>query len=155
MRPLAPFGRLLLAGAPGALLGISLGLGKIVRDCSLTCNVGFEWAPLAILGVALATIPLSAIRTRFEGRWGYRTWHVASTLVVAASFFAFRLAAWLLLRERDLVYDLPGRAEPWDEALRWTYIAFFVWMGAVTAILGVNASAHVARLFPGADRDKG
>jgi MFS family permease len=153
MRPLSPLGRAVLAGAPGALLGAAFGFGKIVRDCALTCNVGFEWAPLAILGVALATVPLSALRVRLETSWGYRRWHIASTLVAAASFFAFRALTHLCQRHLYLA-ESAIEAEPWDTALHWTYLGFFVWVGALAAIVGVNASAHVARLFP-EDKEKG
>ena len=53
---------------PAFLLGATFGLGKIVRDCSLTCNVGYQWAPLAILAVSLGALPASSAHVRLQER---------------------------------------------------------------------------------------
>lgn len=144
--------RVLLVAAPAVLLGASLGLGKIVRDCSLTCNVGFRLAPLGILAVALATAPVAALRTRLEARLGYRSWHVGSTLFAAASFLLFRLLTHVL--QARLSAAPLGEGSAWLAALRWAYLAFFVWLGAISVVLGANAFGHLHAALPAAARER-
>jgi AAA family ATP:ADP antiporter len=143
---------MLLVALPAVLLGASLGLGKIVRDCSLTCNVGFRLAPLGILAVAVAIAPIAALRTRLEARWGYRRWHVASTLFAAASFLLFRLLTNFL--QASLSAAVPAETGVWLAALRWTYLAFFVWLGAISVVLGANAFGHVHAALPASARER-
>lgn len=137
---------------PAVLLGVALGLGKIVRDCSLTCNVGFRLAPLGILAVALATAPVAALRARLEARWGYRRWHAASTLFAAASFLLFRLLTYYL--QWSLSEAPASEAAAWLKALRWTYLAFFDWLGTVSVVLVANAFGHVHSSLRAGEREK-
>lgn len=147
----AQWPRVLLVAVPAVLLGASLGLGKIVRDCALTCNVGFRLAPLGILAVAVALAPIAALRTRLEGRWGYRRWHVASTLIAAASFLIFRLLTHTL--QTKLSAAPPAEALAWLAALRWTYLAFFVWLGVAAVVLVANVFGHVHATLPAPARE--
>ena len=73
-------GQLLLAMSPPFLIGIAFGFGKIVRDCSLTCNVGYQFFPLVILVIAVLSFPLSAVSVRLAKRWGYRQRHTPQSL---------------------------------------------------------------------------
>jgi hypothetical protein len=123
----------LLSLVPGFVVGAAFGLGKIVRDCSLTCNVGYRYAPLAVLAVAVSTLPAADLRARLEGRLGFGRWQVVSVVAIALSFFAFRGGTALAVDQGPT-------------AVRWTYLAFFVWLGVVGALLGPNVKAFVYRL---------
>jgi hypothetical protein len=146
--------RLLMAVAPAALLGIALGLGKVVRDCSLTCNVGFELAPLGILAVAALTVPFASWALRLEARLGYRKWHAACALAAAGCLLAFRAATWLELEGRRAAEAAGRAADGWVAAMQWTYLAFFVWLGAMVVLLGANAVEHVHRLHAAPERPR-
>ncbi|MEM1418446.1 MAG: hypothetical protein AAGH15_26360 [Myxococcota bacterium] len=130
--------RPLLTTAPAFLVGFAFGLGKIIRDCSLTCNVGFELAPLAMLSVALLTVPLSSALLRGSASLGFGRFAARVAGAVALGFLAFRLATW-------------GLAERVD-ALRAVYLGFFVWLGAVGALLGPTVKRGVAELHRPATR---
>lgn len=143
--------RLVLAGLPTGLLGLALGLAKVVRDCSLTCNVGYELAPLAILAIAGLAMPLSALRVRAEARLGRRTWAVGSALFAAVSFAAFPFLTRALLAAQEA----SETGQPWAEALRFVYLGFYVWVGALVALLGATAVGPVFRLFEGEQREHG
>jgi len=149
-----PLARALLVAAPAGLLATSLGLGKVVRDCSLTCNVGFELAPLAILAIAVLALPLAAARVRAERRWGYRGWQIGSALAAALSLLAIRSALLLLLRRQEAAFDRGEDPTFWIDALRWAYLAFYVWVGALVALLGANAYGHVFRLYAEGQRER-
>lgn len=125
--------------APGFVVGVTFGLAKVVRDCSLTCNVGYELAPLGMLAIAVAVLPVGALRVRLEQRWGFRRWNARSALAVAAVFIAFWSATHGLLHGRDLHPGDPS----WSGALRWTYLLFFVWVGVAGAILGPNVKGTI------------
>jgi hypothetical protein len=146
-------GRRLLLAIPAGLYAAALALGKIVRDCSLTCNVGFRLAPVAILAIAAATLPLAAFALRAERRFGYRRWQVGSLAVGAATLIAFRAVSHVLLAGGDTALRAGASAATWSQALRWTYLAFYVWIGALSAVLGVNVFSHAVRLFPGRERE--
>jgi hypothetical protein len=149
-----PWVRALLAATPAGLLATSLGLGKVVRDCSLTCNVGFELAPVAILAIALLTVPLSELRARAETRWSYRAWQVGSALLAAVSLLAFRALMLFLLRRQEAAFETDTDPTPWIEALRWAYVGFYVWIGGLLALLGANAFGHVFRLHPEGEQER-
>jgi len=125
--------------AAGFVVGATFGLAKVVRDGSLTCNVGYELAPLGMLAIAVAVLPVGALRVRLEQRWGFRRWNGRSALAVAAVFVAFWGATHGLLHGRDLHPADPS----WSGALRWTYLLFFVWVGVAGAILGPNVKGTV------------
>jgi hypothetical protein len=40
----------------------------------------------------------------------------------------------------------------WVKALRWTYLAFFVWLGTVSVVLAANAFGHVYSSLPAGER---
>jgi len=123
---------------PGFLVGVTFGLGKVVRDCSLTCNVGFRFAPLGILAVALTVVPVSALRARLETRLGFRRWQSLSAIVVAGSFAALWAVTWALLDARDRAGGGPA-----GEALRWVYLGYFVWLGVAGAVIGPNVKSTI------------
>lgn len=149
-----PWARALLAATPAGLLATSLGLGRVVRDCSLTCNVGFELAPVAILAIALLTLPLSALRARAEKRWSYRGWQIGSALAAALSLLAFRALMLLLLRRQEAALDSGADPMPRIDALRWAYVGFYVWVGGLVALLGANAFGHVFRMHSEGERER-
>ncbi len=144
-----------LVAVPAFFFAAGLGLGKIVRDCSLTCNVGYRYAPLAILAVALAVVPLASVAIRQERRCGYRRWQLSSLALAAASLLGFRLLTFWLVREQEAALAA-GRPEgAWIEALRWAYLAFYVWVGALATLLSANVLSSVQRVFPAEERERG
>ncbi|NOR14313.1 MAG: hypothetical protein GQ544_01275, partial [Candidatus Aminicenantes bacterium] len=84
-----PVSRYLLAAAPAFLIGFTFGLGMILRDCSITCNVGYKFTPLAILAVGIAAIPVSSLTVRMSNRLSYRRWQTLTLLAIAISFIIF------------------------------------------------------------------
>ena len=82
----------------------SRGLGSVVRDCALTCHVGYRHAPIAFLIVAALSFPFVALQIRMQKRWGQETWRVRSTLLIAMSLLLFRFVLTQLRGESG-----PGR----------------------------------------------
>ena len=99
--PIEGWRRRALVAVPAGIFAAGLGLGKIVRDCSLTCNVGYRYAPLAILAVALAVVPLASLAIRWERRWGYRRWQLSSLALAVVSLAGFRLLTFWLVRGQE------------------------------------------------------
>lgn len=144
-----------LVAVPAGIFGAGVGLGKIVRDCSLTCNVGYRYAPLAILAVAIAVVPLASFAIRTERRWGYRRWQLSSLILAAASLVGFRLLTFWLVQGQGAAMATAHPATAWAEALRWTYLAFYVWVGALATLLSANVLSGVLRVFPPSERAQG
>lgn len=110
------------------MLGLVLGLGGIVRDCALTCHVGYRHAPIAFLIVAGLSLPMMALQLRMQRRWGAERWRVSSTVFVVLALLAFRLLLWFLRAESGAVGNLA----------RVTYVAFFVWVDVAFMIIGAQ-----------------
>ncbi len=116
-----------IAGA-ALVLGLVQGLGSIVRDCALTCNVGYRQAPIAFLMVAALSLPLVALQLRMQRSWGPELWRVYSTLFIAVTLLAFRFALGVLHSES-------GAATILSKA---TYLGFFIWVDLAFMILGAQ-----------------
>lgn len=116
-----------IAGA-ALVLGLVQGLGSIVRDCALTCNVGYRQAPIAFLIVAALSLPLVALQLRMQRSWGPELWRVYSTLFIAVTLLAFRFALGVLHSES-------GAATVLSKA---TYLGFFIWVDLAFMILGAQ-----------------
>ncbi len=136
----ASYRRLSAAAMPSVVFGASLGIGKIVRDCSLTCNVGYQAVPLALLSIAALTAPFALLALRLERRLGPWTWQAALSVVGAASLLGFRL----------LILQLQRPA-----ALRWSYLSFYVWVGILAALLGASAFATLLLRLPAEEQERG
>ena len=120
-------------GAAAFVLGLVLGLGGIVRDCALTCHVGYRHAPIAFLVVAALSLPIMALQLRMQRRWGAEAWRVRSTVFVVAVLFAFRLLLLALHSESGSVGELA----------RVLYVAFFVWVDVAFMLIGAQLFALV------------
>lgn len=120
-------------GAAAFVLGLVLGLGGIVRDCALTCHVGYRHAPIAFLVVAALSLPIMALQLRMQRRWGAETWRVRSTVFVVAVLFAFRLLLLALHSDSGSVGKLA----------RVLYVAFFVWVDVAFMLIGAQLFALV------------
>ena len=118
-------------GAAAFVLGLVLGLGGIVRDCALTCHVGYRHAPIAFLIVAALSLPMMALQLRMQRLWGAERWRVRSTILIVGSLFAFRLLLFLLRAESGGVGTLA----------RVIYVAFFVWVDVAFMIIGAQLFA--------------
>ncbi len=132
---------MILVVLPAFSIGLAFGLGKIVRDCSLTCNVGFELSPLAILGIGILTFPISSFAMRSASRLGFKRWQILSITTVGLSFFIFwAMTFFVIVRGTP-----PGSANypPGNLTIRLTYLSFFVWLGAVGAIFTPNIKTIV------------
>lgn len=130
-------------GAAALVLGLVQGLGGIVRDCALTCNVGYRQAPIAFLIVASLSLPLVALQLRMQRTLGQELWRVYSTLFIAITLLAFRLALGVLRLDSGATGLLS----------KLTYLGFFVWVDLAFMIL----SAQLFSLLQGdeASTDRG
>lgn len=115
-------------GAAALVLGLVQGLGGIVRDCALTCNVGYRQAPIAFLIVASLSLPLVALQLRMQRSLGQELWRVYSTLFIAITLLAFRLALGMLRPESGASGLLS----------KLTYLGFFVWVDLAFMILSAQ-----------------
>ena len=151
--PLTENKRRLLASLPALLIGLAFGLGKIVRDCSLTCNVGYQLAPVAIICIALLSIPVSVLAVRFANRIGYKRWQMWSLGLIALGFFGFWIATYGIIAKyptsADTFVDNGGKLP-----VRLIYLGFFVWIGAVGTIIAPNIKSTVYRVFKTSGRTK-
>ena len=145
--------RRLLASLPALLIGLAFGLGKIVRDCSLTCNVGYQLAPLAVIAIALLSIPVSVLAVRFSSRLGYKRWQMWSLGLIALGFFIFWAAAYSIISKypvsADTLVDNGGKL-----SVKLIYLGFFVWLGAIGTIIAPNIKSTVYRVFKHSGRTK-
>ncbi len=130
------------------MLGVTFGLGKILRDCSLTCSVGYRWAPAAILAVAFFSLPVSGLHARWVRHQGFRGLQTRSLLLAGFSFLAFRLLTFAGVEWQLRELDAGTFGGPGGLVVKFSYLAFYVWLGAVSALLGPNAKLVVTRLHP-------
>lgn len=112
--------------AAAFVLGMVQGLGSVVRDCALTCHVGYRHAPMAFLIVAALSLPFVALQIRMQKRWGQETWRVRSTLLIALSLLLFRFVLSLLR----------GESGPVGTGSIVSYVGFFVWVDVAFMLLG-------------------
>lgn len=117
-----PFRRI---AAAALVLGLVQGLGGIVRDCALTCNVGYRQAPIAFLVVAALSLPLVALQLRMQRTLGPELWRVYSTLFIVITLLAFRFLLGVLRTDS-------GSATILSKA---TYLGFFIWVDLAFMIL--------------------
>jgi hypothetical protein len=115
-------------GAAALVLGLVQGLGGIVRDCALTCNVGYRQAPIAFLIVAGLSLPLVALQLRMQRSLGQELWRVYSTLFIAITLLTFRLVLGVLRPDSGATGLLS----------KLTYLGFFVWVDLAFMILGAQ-----------------
>lgn len=118
-----PLRRLALAAF---VLGLVQGLGSVVRDCALTCHVGYRHAPIAFLIVAALSLPFVALQLRMQRHWGNETWRVRSTLLIAISLLLFR----------GLLSMLRSEAGPVGVGSVLSYVGFFVWVDVAFMLIG-------------------
>src|SRR4051812_3896734 len=115
------------------VLGLVQGLGSVIRDCALTCHVGYRYAPIAFLIVAALSLPFVALQLKMQQRWGEEPYRVRSTLLVAVSLLAFRLML-VLLR---------GEAGPAGVSAVVSYVGFFVWVDVAFMLIGAQLFALI------------
>lgn len=115
------------------ILGLVQGLGSVVRDCALTCHVGFRYAPIAFLIVAALSLPFVALQLKMQRRWGEESYRVRSTVVIAASLLCFRVMLALLR----------GDAGPSGSSAVVSYVGFFVWVDVAFMLLGAQLFALI------------
>ena len=149
-----PVSRYLLAAAPALIIGFTFGLGMILRDCSITCNVGYKFTPFAILAVGLAAIPISSLTLRMSNRLGYRHWQTMTLLTIAASFLIFWAATYVILTQIPEATYASSPGSLWTFPLGLIYLGYFIWLGAIGAAVKPNLKSTVYRLFPLHCREK-
>jgi ATP/ADP translocase len=115
------------------VLGLVQGLGSVIRDCALTCHVGYRYAPIAFLIVAALSLPFVALQLKLQRRWGEEPYRIRSTLVIAVSLLAFRLML-VLLR---------GDAGPSGPSAVVSYVGFFVWVDVAFMLIGAQLFALI------------
>lgn len=144
-----------LALLPAIIFGLAFGLGKIVRDCSLTCNVGYELSPIAILLIAFVAFPFSWVQSRYELRLGYLRWQVLSTVFVSLSIFVFWWLCSTLLKNAPAPESRLYQFGFVDHGiLRWVYLSFYVWVGAILGTVTYNAFTNIFLLYPPEKRER-
>lgn len=100
-------------------------------------------------------VPLASFAIRTERRWGYRRWQISSLALAASSLVGFRLLTFWLVQGQEAALALGQPATAWVEALRWAYLAFYVWVGALATLLSANILSGVLRVFPRNEREHG
>ena len=146
--------RFLLSSLPAFFIGLAFGMGKIVRDCSITCNVGYQLAPVAILAIGIVAFPVSSITLRQAGRLGYSRWQTLSLGTIAGSFLLFWFLSFLILTGFTGNPTVEIEFNSQKPLLAFIYLSFYVWLGAVGATLAPNIKSTVYKLFTPADRSK-
>lgn len=132
--------------APAFLLGLGAGAAMVVRDCALSCNVGFRMVPLAWLAIAALAVPFVALQVGLLRRVRFATWQVASPLVIAACLAGFH--AWTTRAVDANPYGGPdGRPAA---AVQAAYLAYYVWIDPALVLLFTNLVRLGARVFDGA-----
>lgn len=149
-----PVSRYLLAAAPALIIGFAFGLGMILRDCSITCNVGYKFTPLAILAVGIAAIPVSSLTVRMSNRLGYRRWQILTLLAIASSFLIFWGVSYFILTQIPAATYPNSPSSLWTFPLGFVYLGYFIWLGAIGAAVKPNLKSTVYRLFPQHGREK-
>lgn len=146
--------RLALVSSIALFIGLAFGMGKIVRDCSLTCNVGYKLSPLAIFAVGLVALPLTSITLRWAYRIGYKRWQILILLLIAISFFVFWAASRFILTNLPDSTITSADTSIWTFPLGFLYFCFFIWLGALGATIKPNIKSTIYRLFPQTDQAK-
>lgn len=139
--------KLVLSVLPAFLIGMTFGLGKIVRDCSLTCNVGYELSPLAIIAAGIIAIPISAMTVRLAIRLGYPRWQVWNLAAIAISFFVFWFAAYSIVTRYPSGVETSVSAHSGNLPVRLIYLGFFVWLGGVSVVFSPNIKRTIYKLY--------
>lgn len=146
--------KLILAVLPAFLIGLAFGLGKIVRDCSLTCNVGFELSPLAIIAAGIVALPISAMTVRLAVRLGYPRWQVWNLAFIALSFFMFWIASYFIVTNYTSGAGASASGDGWNLPVRLLYLGFFIWLGAVSGVFAPNIKRTIYKLYNSTERSK-
>lgn len=146
--------KLVLSVLPAFLIGMAFGLGKIVRDCSLTCNVGYELSPLAIIAAGIIAIPISAMTVRLAIRLGYPRWQVWNLAAIAISFFIFWFAAYSIVIRYPSGVETSVSAHSGNLPVRLIYLGFFVWLGGVSVVFSPNIKRTIYKLYDSRERPK-
>ncbi|MEE9501954.1 MAG: hypothetical protein V3V48_07760 [Candidatus Aminicenantaceae bacterium] len=146
--------KLVLSVLPAFLIGMAFGLGKIVRDCSLTCNVGYELSPLAIIAAGIIAIPISAMTVRLAIRLGYPRWQVWNLAAIAISFFIFWFAAYSIVTRYPSGVETSVSAHSGNLPVRLIYLGFFVWLGGVSVVFSPNIKRTIYKLYDSRERPK-
>jgi len=146
--------KLILGVLPAFLIGLAFGLGKIVRDCSLTCNVGYELTPLAIIAAGIVALPVSALTVRLANRLGYPRWQIWNLAIIALSFFMFWFASYSIVNHSSLGAGNSASGNNWDLPVRLIYLGFFVWLGAVSTVFAPNIKRTIYKLYNSTERSK-
>lgn len=132
---------------PPFLIGVAFGFGKIVRDCSLTCNVGYQFFPLAIIIIGILSFPLSAVSVRYSSQLGYRKWQIASLLVISSVLFLFWVSANISVTNYFPSSSTESSLNPWGAAVKLTYILFYVWVGVIGTVIAPNIKGTIYKAF--------
>ncbi len=145
MPELGPLAKRVLVALPALALGLGVGAGLIVRDCSLTCNVGYRLAPLASLAIALVAVPFVALQVRLLGA-RFEQFQVKSSLIAAAVLVIFRLWTWSAVMNNP--YAAPG-GTPVRE-IQAAYLSYFVVVDPLSVLLFTNL-VRLAKRVGGGD----
>lgn len=130
---------------PALLIGFANGLGDIIRDCALTCNVGYRFVPLPMLVATLCAFPIIAMQNRAVGRWRSAHWPVAVTLCSASLIVTFRfLTLWLFSREAAAAMDEKSH---WASIIRFSYIVYYIGLDLLFILVTANLFVRATGLF--------
>ncbi len=141
--------------ASGFLLGMANGMGDIIRDCSLTCNVGYQFVPVPLMTIAFLTVPVAATQVRMQAKASAARWQIMTTIAAGLFFACFRFLTYKLFQAEEFSRGDAGRHEFWLETIRSTYIVYFVALELVFVLLWANLFVRVGHLFSGPDTARG
>lgn len=146
--------KLVLAVLPAFLIGLAFGLGKIIRDCSLTCNVGYELSPLAIIAAGIVALPISAMTVRLAVRLRYPRWQVWNLATIAISFFMFWFASYSIVTRYPSGVETSVSGDSWNLPVRLIYLGFFVWLSGSSTVFAPNIKRTIYKLYNSTERSK-
>jgi hypothetical protein len=135
---------------PAFLVGVACGAALIVRDCALTCNVGYRLVPLAYLAIAGLALPVVGLQLSSRPRVSWLGWQARCALLGAAVLVVFRAWTWRVVLDNP--YALPGK-DP-AAAIQTAYLAYYVAIDPVLVLMVGNLVGLVRRVSGERARDR-
>lgn len=135
--------------APALVLGVAFGAGFIVRDCSLTCNVGFRAVPWAFLAIAALSLPMVALQVRLLAGVDFRAWQTGCAVFAALAMIGFR--QWTGEAVRSNPYA--SSSDP-VFAVQFAYLSYYVVVDPLCVLLATNLVCLGRRVYGASEAER-